>query len=98
MLIRVVKMTFREGAVEDFLPVFDKYKERIRAAEGCTHLQLWQDVNNANIVFTYSHWEDEKYLLAYRHSDVFAEVWPKAKALFAVPAEAWSVDALREMH
>jgi autoinducer 2-degrading protein len=94
MLIRVVKMTFREDAADEFLSVFDRYKERIRAAKGCTHLQLWRDQNTPNILFTYSHWESGDNLLAYRHSDTFAEVWPLAKALFSEKAEAWSVDSL----
>lgn len=87
-------MTFREEAVGDFLAVFDRYKEDIRGAEGCTHLQLWRDQNTPNILFTYSHWEESKYLEAYRNSDTFAEVWPQAKALFSEKPEAWSVESL----
>ena len=46
-------MTFREEAVGDFLKVFNRYKHRIRAAKGCTHLQLWRDKDSTNILFTF---------------------------------------------
>jgi quinol monooxygenase YgiN len=94
MVTRIVKMTFRIEACEDFLSIFNKYKEKIRNAEGCVHLQLLRETKDGNIFFTYSKWEDEKYLDIYRNSPIFAEVWPQTKALFTQPAEAWTVDEL----
>ncbi|MFT4679123.1 MAG: quinol monooxygenase YgiN [Flavobacteriales bacterium] len=91
MLIRIVKMTFRPEFVDEFTQVFDKYKEHIRGSEGCMHLELLRDVNNPNIFFTYSHWEDADYLENYRHSEVFKEVWPLTKAGFSEKPEAWSI-------
>jgi len=35
-------------------------------------------------------WESEEALNAYRKSELFGSVWPKTKACFANPAEAWS--------
>jgi quinol monooxygenase YgiN len=94
MLVRVVKMTFREDAVEPFKQFFDSRKEQIRAFPGCIHLQLWQDRLHPTIFFTYSHWIDADALEAYRHSPFFADTWQQTKVLFAAKPEAWSVNPL----
>ena len=90
MVIRIVKMTFRTESAEAFEQIFNQYKDRIRAAEGCTHVSLLRDIDNPRVYFTYSHWENADFLENYRHSAVFGEVWPQVKPLFAAPAEAWS--------
>ena len=59
MLVRMVRMTFREDAVEAFKAFFEERKDDIRNFEGCTHLQLWQDTKHPFVFFTYSHWKDE---------------------------------------
>lgn len=91
MLIRIVKMEFREGEVDRFREIFETSKTRIRNQPGCQHLELLQDTENLNIFFTYSQWKDKKALKAYRHSEFFKEIWPKTKTLFQNKAEAWSV-------
>ncbi|NNE54651.1 MAG: antibiotic biosynthesis monooxygenase [Flavobacteriales bacterium] len=97
MLIRIVRMTFQPEKVDEFVAVFDTYKSKIRSAPGCTHLQLWNDVHEPNVFCTYSHWESEQDLNNYRHSDTFAEVWPRTKSLFLKPPQAWSNQVLREL-
>lgn len=94
MVTRIVKMTFKEEACDKFVALFEHYKVRIRNAEGCESLTLLRQSGNGNIFFTYSLWRDENFLNAYRDSATFAEVWPKTKALFAAPAEAWTNEAL----
>lgn len=94
MVTRIVKMTFKEECCEEFLAIFHKYKAHIRSAEGCTHLDLLRQAGDGAIFFTYSKWEHPDYLEKYRKSPIFAEVWPQTKALFAAPAEAWTVDTL----
>jgi quinol monooxygenase YgiN len=92
MVTRIVKMTFRTDACDEFLSIFEQYKSRIRAAEGCTHLALLRDTKHAHVFFTYSHWKEESFLNQYRNSETFVLVWPRVKALFAETAEAWTVD------
>lgn len=97
MLKRIVKMTFREEDVQTFIAdVFDQSKARIRAFPGCHHMELLRQVNNPNVLFTLSYWEDENALNAYRASELFADTWKKTKALFAEKAEAWSTEVLDE--
>lgn len=92
MIIRIVKMNFQPEKVTEFLEVFHASKQLIRNYEGCSHLELLNDINNPNIYFTYSYWESEMHLDGYRHSDLFAGVWSKTKILFAAKTEAWSVE------
>lgn len=91
MLIRIVKMSFKEEAIESFLQMFNERKTKIRNFPGCTHLELWRDKNHSNIYFTYSHWEDEEALDHYRYSAFFKETWTLTKQHFAEKAEAYSI-------
>jgi quinol monooxygenase YgiN len=91
---RIVKMTFREEAVPEFLKLFEEVEPTIRAQEGCHHLELWRDKKRPNILFTYSIWENDEALQAYRQSDFFAETWKRTKVLFAERAKAWSVEVI----
>ena len=91
MIIRIVKMTFETDKVVDFLAVFNSSKHHIRNMEGCTHLELLNDINSPNIFFTYSYWQSETDLDNYRNSELFKTVWSKTKVLFSAKAEAWSV-------
>lgn len=91
MLVRIVKMTFRSDRIDAFMEIFESRKEKIRAFEGCTHLQLWQDSSQANVFFTYSLWQNEAALSHYRNSSFFRETWQLTKQSFATKAEAWSV-------
>lgn len=82
MIHRVVKMSFQPEKVEEFLKWFNQYKEKIKNFEGCTHLELWRDVEYPNIFYTFSIWKDESYIEKYRNSEVFNEVWGFTKQLF----------------
>lgn len=91
MITRIVKMTFKEESISTFEKLFEQYKEEIASQPGCSKLQLLQDVNRPEIFMTYSWWNSEDDLDAYRHSDTFKLVWPATKVLFAAKPEAWSV-------
>jgi heme-degrading monooxygenase HmoA len=91
MIKRIVKMTFRDECRNHFITFFEERKSTIRGFEGCTYLELWQDVHNPNVFFTHSNWESEAYLNAYRNSDFFEETWKATKAMFEEKAQAWSV-------
>ena len=92
MIIRIVKMTFIPEKVNDFLEIFNASKHLIRNFEGCSHLELLNDINSPNIFFTYSYWQSENALNNYRNSELFGSVWKKTKILFAAKTEAWSVE------
>ena len=83
-------MTFKEEEVDSFMELFHATKEKIRNFEGCQHLELMQDYNAPNIFITYSYWESEEHLNAYRDSPLFGEVWKATKAKFADKPLAFS--------
>ena len=93
-MIRIVKMTFQEDKVDEFLSNFNQVKQHIRDFDGVNRLELLKGKNNSNIYFTYSCWESEDHLENYRHSDLFKSVWEKTKPMFAAKAEFWSLDQL----
>ena len=95
MVKRFVKMTFKPESIEEFLVLFNSKKELIAAVEGCTFVELLKDINNPTIFFTFSLWQNESYIEAYRHSDLFKEVWDKTKILFGDKPEAWSLQDVK---
>ncbi len=94
MILRIVKMTVRESARDDFVALLKTITGAIRNVDGCNHLDILQDIRNPNIFFSYSLWESQDHLNRYRRSDFFLAVWSKLLQLFADAPEAWSVDKL----
>ena len=82
MITRIVQLPIdpkcKEG--EAFIRLFDKYKAQIAGAEGCLGVKMLRSDEH---FFTYSRWESEAHLNAYRYSTVFEELWPQTKALFS---------------
>lgn len=95
MIHRIVTMTFREDEIDSFLEVFDASKNHIRNFPGCLGLTLLQTTNKPFQMSTFSIWENEEALDAYRHSDLFKGTWAKTKILFAEKPVAFSNYAIR---
>lgn len=96
MIKRIVKLTFREEEIDNFMIIFEQSKTKIRAFEGCHHMELLQGLKPNNVLFTLSIWESEMALNNYRHSELFQKTWSKTKALFADRPQAWSVNLIDE--
>lgn len=95
MIKRIVKMTFREENVPVFIgEVFEQSKKQIRAFKGCRHMELLQNSEHPNVLFTLSIWDSEDALNAYRASALFADTWAKTKALFADKPQAWTLQLI----
>lgn len=97
MITRIVRMTFRPEAVDQFLSLFDESSGLIRAFDGCHHLELWRAVNHPNVFTTYSIWRDASALDEYRESELFQSTWRLARPLFAAPPEADSHIRIRSI-
>ncbi len=98
MINRIVTMTFQADKVADFLTVFDDSKDKIRAFPGCHGLRLLQTTGKPHQLSTYSLWESEEALNAYRDSDLFAVTWAKTKALFSDNPVAFSTVIIRDLN
>ena len=92
MITRIVKLHFHPEKIEEFIAFFETIKWKVATQPNCHGMKLLRDINHPNVVFTYSLWEDENALNAYRDSELFGMVWPKIKPWFQEKAEAWSVD------
>lgn len=90
MLLRTVRMTFDPSRVEAFLELFAEARPKIRAQPGCHHLELWRDARFPNVLTTFSRWDDDDALQAYRHSDLFRTTWKRTTPLFAAAPVARS--------
>jgi quinol monooxygenase YgiN len=90
MIIRIVRMTFQPECRAEFLLKFEMWRPRIASVKGCRSLKLLEDVDNPNVFCTFSEWDSQQDLDNYRKSDIFAEVWPLTKAMFADKPIAWS--------
>jgi len=97
MIVRIVKLTFQENHIADFQSIFESYKEKIRAFPGNQHLELLQDKNDPRVFFTYSIWDKDESLQAYRHSELFTSTWAMTKVLFAEKPVAWSTAQLHRL-
>lgn len=94
MLVRIVRMTFREDQLPAFHVIFDGSKRAIRQFPGNHHLELLGDPAHPNVRMTYSLWESADALEAYRESELFRTTWAATKALFAERAVAFSGERL----
>lgn len=90
MLLRTVRMTFDPSRVEAFLALFAEARPKILAQPGCRHLELWQDARFPNVLTTFSRWDDDDALQAYRHSDLFRGTWKRTTPMFAAAPVARS--------
>lgn len=91
MLYRVVHMVFQEDKIKDFIHEFYKKQALIEANEGCHKVYLMEDTRNKNAMATWSLWETEEHLNAYRNSEMFAETWKTVKPMFSEKAKAYSL-------
>ena len=91
MIKRIVKMEFKSEKVEAFKSIFEENQSKIASQEGCYGVQLFQDIHESNIFFTYSKWESQAYFALYRETELFKGVWTQTKALFCNKPMAWSV-------
>ena len=92
MLTRIVKMTFEPENIPSFERLFKASEKGIRGFPGCLKVNLLQDTQNPSVFFTYSQWESEAALEAYRQSDFFLSVWGQTRSLFSERPMAWSLN------
>lgn len=79
---RIVRLSFMPEKINEFIDIFESSKTLIRHFKGCKHLALKKDFHNTNVYYTYSVWENQQALDAYRDSELFKTTWAKTKILF----------------
>ncbi|WP_372751863.1 putative quinol monooxygenase [Labilibaculum sp.] len=91
MIIRIVKLEIQKHHIQDFKHLTANEKDDILNFEGCSHLEVMQDVSNPSVFFTLSHWSSENALNHYRNSDFFRGNWNTVKQWFSGKPETWSL-------
>ncbi len=91
MLIRVVRMEFRNDKIDDFKEIFYQSKPDIERFHGCNKVSLYVDSTDDSVYYTHSEWDSEDALNNYRNSDFFKATWSKTKLLFSGPPCAYSL-------
>ncbi len=63
----------------------------IEQMPGCLSLHLFHDTNHKTALITYSCWQSEDDLNAYRQSDLFKNTWKSIKPWLVSKPTAWSM-------
>lgn len=90
MIKRIVRLSFKQENLTDFMKVFNESKSHIASFPGCRSLMLLNDDSQKNILFTISEWENTEALENYRKSELFNKTWKQTKLLFNDKPLAWS--------
>ena len=98
MIIRIVKMSFHEDKVQEFIEDFKNSRDKIMDFDGCELLDLLEVKGESNVYMTYSYWRDEDSLDRYRKSEIFKSVWNPTKEKFNAKAEAWTMERVLGVH
>ena len=93
MLTRIVKLTIATEKASEFEHFFKEHKHIIQSFEGCNHVKLLKSKDQ--LFFTYSLWENERFLESYRHSKGL-EIWNETKSFFSGKPEAWSLHQIED--
>ena len=83
-------MTFTQETLKQFEAIFKKHEKAIGDQPGCLKVELVKDAANPLVRATVSRWDSEESLNEYRKSELFGEVWPETKRLFAAAPEVVS--------
>ncbi|NQW28698.1 MAG: antibiotic biosynthesis monooxygenase [Flammeovirgaceae bacterium] len=97
MLLRIVRMEFKEPHTKEFLALFKKAAPVISSFEGCLKVNVFRDAEQINVVYTNSHWQSVEDLEKYRNSIFFQTTWEKAKKLFSGKPIAYSLVTVKEI-
>lgn len=94
MITRIVRLSISPDQIQDFLQKFYLTYPSIRHFEGCRHLQLFRDIQENNVLITFSQWDSAEHLEKYRNSPLFKSTWSEVKPMFNAPPVAFSMDEL----
>ena len=97
MINRIVYLSFKEEKEDEFLVLFDSYKEQIVCFPGCFSVILLKDFNKPATYFTYSLWDNLDSLELYRNSELFRSVWNTTKSYLEDKPKAWSTKVVEKL-
>jgi quinol monooxygenase YgiN len=90
MIIRIVELSIEPGRLDDAKQLLKEVAPKVRAMKGCSFLEILNDIHDTSHFTTYSYWDSEADLNAYRDSETFMKFWRAIKPHFKAKARAWS--------
>lgn len=94
MIVRIVELDIDPEKMALANELLREVAPKVRSMPGCSHLEILRGVHNKSRITTYSHWDAESDLNAYRDSETFITFWKSIKPLFQAKARAWSSERL----
>lgn len=91
MIRRIVRLEFHPEKVGEFMEFFSKHRNTIASFPGIISLDIYKDASLDNVYYTFSIWESEAALEAYRESEIFNSLWSYAKQRFSGKPLAYSL-------
>lgn len=88
MIKVVAKSEVKKGEKDKVLGMLDEMIEKTRAEEGCISYELYEDVNNPNIITFIEEWENEESLNNHIKSEHFQRIIPVVNELKVNPGPA----------
>ena len=76
MIKVIAKSIFKDNYVENALHLYDELVVKTRQENGCISYELFQDVNNKNILCIIEEWESEAHLDAHKKTEHFTRIVP----------------------
>ncbi|ACF14489.1 Antibiotic biosynthesis monooxygenase [Chloroherpeton thalassium ATCC 35110] len=81
MIIRLVKMSFQPQESTRFLSLYKQVHPKILSFPGCVSVELLHEVHDEHAYTTYSLWQNNDALEAYRQSDFFKATWTEVRKM-----------------
>ncbi len=88
MIVRIVALKCKPEDLAAFRLLLQESSPRVRGVPGCLSLQIVADVDDPTSFYTLSTWRNVADLEAYRTGPLFANIWPRVKALLR--ERAWA--------
>ena len=77
MITIVAKSLIKQGRIEEYKLLTDRLINESRKEKGCISYNLYQDINNCNILTFIEEWEDEEVIKIHNNSEHFTSIVPK---------------------
>jgi quinol monooxygenase YgiN len=87
MITIVSKATVKEEKVEEYLEIIHELINESRKEEGCIKYDLYQDLNNKNILTFIEEWKDQEAIKIHNESPHYTNIVPKLRLFREKSAE-----------
>ncbi len=77
MIKVVAKSLIKDNEVEKVINLYDELVKKTRQEEGCISYELFQDINNENILTIVEQWESEEHFEAHKKTEHFTRIVPQ---------------------